>query len=449
MVFAFLLAISGLTLSAVAIYYSVIGLTAVFAAAFWPIVIMGTTLEISKLVAASWLKAYWEKIPVSMKIYMTMAVVVLMVITSMGIFGFLSKAHLDQNIVSGDVQGKIAIYDEKIKTERENIDAARTALSQMDSQVNERLSRSTDDRGAERAVQIRRQQQAERTRLQNDISRSQGAIAKLNEERAPIAAEVRKVEAEVGPIKYIAALIYGDNPDANILEKAVTWVIMIIVFVFDPLAILMLLGAQMTYKWHREKAEGNSPKRTTDVTDTEPPTVTPVAVAANDDIDIVAEANNKIAEIEKEEPEWAQYSEHWPFPKVEKIEEISPRDLDLDEAAKEEKVEEEKVETVDFDIEEHARSYDVDQVELIKNRMRQWKSENPDSTIKEERAKKNLGIIDTLPWEESQEDTAEKKTYMVKEGDQQVIKTRDDTYVQNAEQTTETLWQRIQDKKAK
>lgn len=123
--------------------------------------------------------------------------------------------------------------------------------------------------------------------------------------------------------------------------------------------------------------------------------------------------------------------------------------MDLNEAAKEEKVEEEKVEAVDFDIEEHARSYDVDQVELIKNRMRQWKLENPESTIKEERAKKDLGIIETLPWEETETDTAEKKTYMVKEGDQQVIKTRDDTYVQNAEQTTETLWQRIQDKKAK
>jgi hypothetical protein len=470
MVFAFLLALSGLTLSAVAIYYSVIGLTAVFAAAFWPIVIMGTTLEVSKLVAASWLKAYWEKIPVSMKVYMTTAVVVLMVITSMGIFGFLSKAHLDQNIVSGDVQGKIAIYDEKIKTERENIDAARTALSQMDAQVNERLSRSTDDRGAERAVQIRRQQQAERTRLQNDISRAQGTIARLNEERAPIAAEVRKVEAEVGPIKYIAALIYGDNPEANLLEKAVTWVIMIIVFVFDPLAILMLLGAQMTYKWHREKMEGDSPRGTTEVINSEPPTVTPATVAANDDIDIVAEANAKIAEIEPEEPVWPTPSPYWPVPEAEKIEEISPRDLDLNEAAKEEKVDiveqagleqwnrmieeaerelqKEKVTETEFDIEEHARSYDVDQVEVIKSRMRQWKQENPDATIKEERAKKDLGMIDTLPWEE-EVDKLDKKTYIVKEGDQQVVKTRDDTYVQNAEQTAETLWQRIQDKKTK
>jgi len=339
-----------------------------------------------------------------------------MVITSMGIFGFLSKAHLDQNIVSGDVQSKIAIYDEKIKTERENIDAARTALSQMDAQVNERLSRSTDDRGAERAVQIRRQQQAERTRLQNDISRSQSAIAGLNEARAPIAAEVRKVEAEVGPIKYIAALIYGDNPDANLLERAVTWVIMIIVFVFDPLAILMLLGAQMTYKWHKERQEYT--EMASDLYEVSKP---PEETIAEPDIE---EGNRLLAEIEKEEPVWPTPSPHWPFPKAEKIEEINPRDLDLNEAAK------------------------VEQTESVKDRMRQWKLENPDSTIKEERAKKDLGMIDTLPWEE-ETDKSDKKTYIVKEGDQQVVKTRDDTYVQNAEQTTETLWQRIQDKKAK
>jgi hypothetical protein len=183
-----------------------------------------------------------------------------MFITSMGIFGFLSQAHSDQTLVSGDVQAKVAIYDEKIKTERENIDAARKALSQMDAQVNERLSRSADDRGAERAVQIRRQQQAERTRLQNDISRSQGVIARLNEERAPIAAEVRKVEAEVGPIKYIASFIYGENPDANLLEKAVTWVIILIVIVFDPLAVMLLLASQYSFGMLRRKSEEAKPE---------------------------------------------------------------------------------------------------------------------------------------------------------------------------------------------
>jgi hypothetical protein len=255
MTFTILLALSGLTLSAVAIYYSVIGLTAIFAAAFWPIVVMGTTLEVSKLVAASWLKANWERIPLLMKTYMLIAVVVLMLITSMGIFGFLSKAHSDNSLVSGDVQAKIALYDEKIKTARENIDANRKALKQMDEAVDQVMGRSQDEKGADKAVGLRRAQQKERSRLQSEIAAEQKTIAGLSEERAPIAADVRKVEAEVGPIKYIAAMIYGDNPDANLLEKAVTWVIMVIVFVFDPLAVLLLLASQMTWQWYKRDKE--------------------------------------------------------------------------------------------------------------------------------------------------------------------------------------------------
>lgn len=249
MILAWLLLLTGLIISAVAIYYSVVGLAAIFSAAVIPIYIMGGSLEVAKLVCASWLKANWERAPLLMKTYMTTAVFVLMFITSMGIFGFLSKAHTDQNLVSGDVLARISVYDEKIKTERENIESARKSLAQLDAQVDQRLSRGNTEQGAERAVQIRRQQQAERTRLQRDITNSQSNIAQLQSERAPIAAEIRKVEAEVGPIKYIAKLIYGDNPDQNLLEKAVTWVIILIVAVFDPLAVIMLLAAQMTFGW--------------------------------------------------------------------------------------------------------------------------------------------------------------------------------------------------------
>ena len=248
---AYLLLITGLTISAVAIYYSVVGLAAIFSAAMIPIIIMGTTLEVAKLVCATWLKANWNRVPTLMKTYMTTAVIVLMVVTSMGIFGFLSKAHNDQNLVSGDVQSKIAIYDEKIKTEKENIDAARKALAQMDASVDQTLSRSTSEQGADKATAIRRSQAKERAILQKEITVAQSNIVKLQEERAPIAAEVRKVEAEVGPIKYIAKFIYGDNPDANILEKAVTWVIILIVIVFDPLAVIMLLASQMTFQWNK------------------------------------------------------------------------------------------------------------------------------------------------------------------------------------------------------
>jgi hypothetical protein len=245
-----------LCLSAVAAFYSIVGLTAIFAAAVVPIIIMGSILEIAKLTVTVWLHEYWRQVKFTMKAYLVPAVGILMIITSMGIFGFLSKAHLDQAVPTGDVAAQVSLIDEKIKTQRDNIDAARRALAQMDAQVDQLLGRSADERGAERAVQVRRNQTAERNRLQTDIGRAQAEIARLNEQRAPIAADLRKVEAEVGPIKYIAALIYGDDPDANLLEKAVRWVIIILVVVFDPLAIFMLLAATESYRWERTRRQG-------------------------------------------------------------------------------------------------------------------------------------------------------------------------------------------------
>jgi hypothetical protein len=255
MILAYLLLLTGLTISAVAIYYSVVGLTAIFSAAVIPIIIMGSALEVGKLVCASWLKQNWERAPRFMKYYMTIAVVVLMLITSMGIFGFLSKAHNDQTLVSGDVGSKIAIYDEKIKTTKENIEADRKQLKQMDEAVDQVMGRSTDEKGADKANSIRKSQQRDRISLAKDIETQQKLIASLNDEAAPIRAEVRKVEAEVGPIKYIAAFIYGTAPDAGMLEQAVTWIIILIVIVFDPLAVIMLLGAQMTFAWAKEQKE--------------------------------------------------------------------------------------------------------------------------------------------------------------------------------------------------
>ena len=244
---------TALGLSAVAAYYSIMGLVAIFAAAATPIFIMGSLLEVSKLVVASWLYRSWKKIPKLMMGYFTVALVVLMMLTSMGIFGYLSKAHLDQAVPSGDVSAKLSLIDEKIKTEKDNIDAARKAISQLDQQVDQTISRTTDANGADRAVAIRRGQQKERARLLQEIGEAQTKVAKYNEERAPIASEVRKVEAEVGPIKYIAALIYDQAADEAILEKAVRIVIMMIVLVFDPLAVLLLIAANWQMK--QEKGE--------------------------------------------------------------------------------------------------------------------------------------------------------------------------------------------------
>ena len=244
----YLLFAIALGLSTVAEWYAIVGLMAIFASAPIPIAIMGALLGAAKLVIASWLYRNWKDIPMLMKTYFTISLLILMFLTSMGIFGFLSKAHLDQAVPSGDVAAKLALLDEKIKTEKENVNASRKELNQLDAQVDQTISRTTDANGADRAVAIRRGQAKDRARILQEIGQTQAKIAKLNEERAPIASEVRKVEAEVGPIKYIAAVIYEDNPSDDILEKAVRFVTMMIVAVFDPLAVLLLIAANWNMK---------------------------------------------------------------------------------------------------------------------------------------------------------------------------------------------------------
>ena len=266
-----------LSLSSVAAWYSIIGLTAIFAGAVIPVIIMGSILEVGKITTTVWLRKYWHRASWVLKLYLVPAVIALALLTSMGIFGFLSKAHMDQGITSGDVQAKIAIYDEKIKVSQDNIDVNRKALKQLDEAVDQVMGRSTTETGADKAVTIRKSQAKERTRLLSEIATEQKTIAGLREERAPIAAEVRKVEAEVGPIKYIAALIYGDNTDTNMLEAAVRWVIILLVIVFDPLAIALVLAANASKEWDKE--EGDSPLGTETVST---PTVTEPAYEPDD-----------------------------------------------------------------------------------------------------------------------------------------------------------------------
>jgi hypothetical protein len=231
-----------LALSAVAAYYSIAGLVVLFAAAAIPVMVMASTLEFAKVVATSWVYRNWDTAPRFIKYYLTLAIAVLMLVTSMGIFGFLSKAHVDQGVPASQVQDQLALFDEKIKTEKDNIDAYRKAIKQMDDAVDQTLLRTEDEKGANKAAYLRRSQQKERTQMATEIAKSQANITALQEQRAPIAAEVRKVVAEVGPIKYIAELFY-ENADSTILDKAVRWVIILLVVVFDPLAIILLVAA--------------------------------------------------------------------------------------------------------------------------------------------------------------------------------------------------------------
>lgn len=249
---AYLALLSGLAISTVAIYYSVSGLTAIFAGAVIPIIIMGVTLEVSKIVASIWLKQNWGTAPQLIKLYLSIAVALLMVITSTGIFGFLSQAHISQNAPAAEVSANVAIIDEKIKTQRDNIDVSRKSLAQMDATVDQTISRSTNERGAATAAALRKSQLRERAALQSDINKAQKEISVLNTERAPVATALRKVEAEVGPIKYIAAFFYGVT-DPTVLEKAVTWVIILIIVVFDPLALILLIASQVSFQRFREQ----------------------------------------------------------------------------------------------------------------------------------------------------------------------------------------------------
>ena len=244
----FLTLLTAIGLSIVAGYYSVIGLAEIFPGSFWPVIIMGSILELSKLVTVSWLYRNWKECPFLIKSYLSIAVVILMLITSMGIFGFLSKAHLEHSADNAPLVDKIALLDEKIKTEKENVEANRKAIKQYDEVVDQTMGRSTDEKGAATAQAIRRSQQKDRTRILQEIQQSQSVIAKYSEERAPLSTELKKVEADIGPIKYIAALAYGSEATGDVIDKAVRMVIMLIIVVFDPLAILLLIAYNMSIK---------------------------------------------------------------------------------------------------------------------------------------------------------------------------------------------------------
>ncbi len=402
MLLGLLVLLTALTISTVAIYYSVVGLVAIFAAAALPIMIMGGVLEVGKLVTAVWLHRYWKDTVWWLKSYLSFAVILLMFITSMGIFGFLSKAHIEQTsageesvaqverivteiarqesiIVRAEAQIEkaesstntqdntvqeqidreqaridgaytriqpaiaeqlevIQIEEEKIQKRLEpyqnQVDAIAASLAQLESYVNagdrdsikkaqgligasadgsygrrtaakvqefrdnknqERIqlldkmdelqSAESPTISAARAEIIRQRGLAEReiansneliSRLREQIGRVEDdaedidaivdeqtarirtantELDKLTEEKYALEAEYRKLEAEVGPIKYIAEFVYGEQADQNLLEEAVRWVILLIIFVFDPLAVLLLIASQYTFENLRKQKE--------------------------------------------------------------------------------------------------------------------------------------------------------------------------------------------------
>lgn len=217
--------LSALLLSGIAEYYSILGLASIFPGAFWPVVAMGATLGLAKLVATSWVYRNWSTAPFALKWYLTSAVVVLMMITSMGIFGYLSKAHIDSTLAAGDNVAELRIIEKQETGTKERLEYL--------------LARAKDPSTAS-------------NKLDKQIQETQKELAEINQRKLPLLKENNKLTAEVGPIAYVAQMFFdGDNA----LDRAVRLVIFAIILVFDPLAVLLLIAGNITLNKQREEEE--------------------------------------------------------------------------------------------------------------------------------------------------------------------------------------------------
>ena len=581
MLLGLLTLITALSISAVAIYYSVAGLVAIFAAAALPIMIMGGVLEVSKLVTAVWLHRYWKQATWWLKGYLSIAVVVLMLITSMGIFGFLSKAHIEQTsastesvaraeVLQKEIDRQIAIVgraeneirklestgtgsDANIQTqinaEQERIDKAYervqpaideqqriidsqgklfqdelarvdTALAQLQSYIDAgdikraqqmvgakadgafgpntaaKFREWQDARQQDRAALLTKIEQATnnpqaraaaeeikrlRTTVETQIADSNRLISRLRQnigktdnssqiqtsiddqnariqtasseidtltqEKIQVESEYRKLEAEVGPIKYIAEFVYGEQADKNMLEKAVTWVIVIIIFVFDPLAVLLLIASQYTFEYHRKQTdEEEMPSDEWELYER----ARAQAIVDNPGYNVddpKEEANEDHRREDREETEQVDAS----LPKAQPIEAVEAQaEADPVVVAEEENLTPEQMAEPYVNVEPEPQKKSIESSEELRlteeqldeldkhplwnDAKQRWKDDHPDETLKEYKLKYLHGIINKLPWEDY---LAEPETHAA---------TEQTGYIQNQEQNENSIWKRIGDK---
>tara|TARA_R100000541_G_scaffold29830_1_gene38941 strand:- start:276 stop:1220 length:945 start_codon:yes stop_codon:yes gene_type:complete len=241
--------ISAISISIIAAGYSIVGLATLFAGAVVPIILMGSALEVGKLVAASWLYHNWNSnVPRLLKLYLFIAIIVLVFITSLGIFGFLSKAHLDQVKPTSSNNIKIELLNNQIKSQELIIERSQKTLTLLDKALEVYIDKEYVTRG----LKERKKQKPERDVLTLAINEASDKIAELSDKKGSLKLEQDKIEAEVGPIKYVAELIYGENAK-DMFDHAVRVVILILIFVFDPLAVLLLIAANISLRQWRQK----------------------------------------------------------------------------------------------------------------------------------------------------------------------------------------------------
>jgi len=246
MFLALLTFITAIGISVVAAYYSIVGLMAIFSGAAMQIAIMGGALEVGKLVTASWLYQNWRNklLGYTLKVYLFIAVIVLIFITSIGIFGFLSKAHLDQIKPNASNNLQIVQIDKRIEQQEKIISRAEATINQLDEVMDVYIDRERVSKG----LKERRKQKEERDELNLIIKTAMNEITNLNNEKFELEKSVAILEADVGPLKYIAELVYGEDKARDMLDEAVRGLIIIFIFVFDPLAVLLLVSANISFR---------------------------------------------------------------------------------------------------------------------------------------------------------------------------------------------------------
>ena len=260
MILTILLLISGLAVSIIGAYYSILGLAALFAGAYWAVVTMGITLEVAKLVTVSWLYRNWklDLLPQSIRMYLLSAVLMLMFITSIGIFGFLSKAHLDTSAPNTGNRLLVKNIERQIDSEKKAIVGAQKIIDQLDKALDKVIEKDAD-----KGLIERQKQQNDRNRANNIITNSSNKITQLSNQKLNYDKNQLAIDKEIGPFKYVAEILFGDADDGN-LDRAVRFVIICLLFVFDPLAVLMLVAVNVSIKeYQRNKKLVNLNKEET------------------------------------------------------------------------------------------------------------------------------------------------------------------------------------------
>ena len=564
MFIAILTLLSALSISGVAIFYSVIGLATIFPGAFWPVVIMGSVLEVGKLVTASWLYRNWKHTRFLLKSYLTIAVIVLSLITSMGIFGFLSKAHLEQNLAENTVNQRIEIINNKINSQETYIERQQLVIERAEKSLANTGKSNTDAIGIEQsslkaiedkfktllavetntikdlnarmnvldkdvsdvltankqffneekaAKELKESQKEERAMINKQIIDAQNRIALLKEdyskdtaiiqtridklragdvddksdvyaqiklaeaniltaqnsiddlvvEREPLESKMIKLEAEVGPVKYIAALAvdWGVTNEVNTSE-AVRWIILVIICVFDPLAVLLLVAANQSLL----RRFPVTPPKPQEVIDLEKPDEEDITLKWNETM--AKQANKKMSKATEQLKDWQdklnEFNSKVEKPKSDHVEIVQEdkNDSDWGEGVVPEKKKEEKD---GFDLDEVAidmqtetvppKLFDQPETATVEEALKMPENESVETPI-EERIKPDLTEViepenvrkvavadmdELAPEAEVGEFQSGYKPKAVKKSQQRILT---DAYVQNEEQSDKTLWQKSQ-----